>query len=115
LLWIPENVMSILTREEQGDAVQDSSVASFDPQQLAVLYRAFDDVWAELEPDTAEGLYEAMRNAIASALIQAAMNGERDEDASARVHEPGLAPSPAYTGWPIRLRARPPIANLLLA
>jgi hypothetical protein len=55
-------------------------VASFGPEQLTVLYRLFDHLWAELEPTTPAGLHATTRNALASALIHAAMNGERDED-----------------------------------
>ena len=57
-----------------------NSLGSFDPDTLAVLYQAFDDVWLQLEETTRPDLREATRNAIATALIDAAMSGERDPE-----------------------------------
>ena len=56
------------------------SLGSFDPGALAVLYQAFDDVWLQLEGTTCPDLREITRNAIAMALIDAAMSGERDPE-----------------------------------
>jgi len=56
------------------------SPGSFDPDVLAVLNRAFDDVWLQLEGQTALAIRDATRDAIATALIQAAMGGERDAE-----------------------------------
>jgi hypothetical protein len=55
-------------------------LGSFDPGALAVLYQAFDDVWLQLEGATRPDLREITRNAIAMALIDAAMSGERDPE-----------------------------------
>src|SRR5262245_3036109 len=52
----------------------------FDPDVLAVLNRAFDDVWLQLEGQTALAIRDATRDAIATALIQAARGGERDSE-----------------------------------
>jgi hypothetical protein len=56
------------------------SLGSFDPEVLAVLHRAFDDVWLQLEGRTALAIRDATRDAIATALIQAAIGGERDPE-----------------------------------
>jgi hypothetical protein len=56
------------------------SFRSFDPEALAALYQAFDDVWLQLEGSARPDLREATRNAIATALIDAAMSGERDPE-----------------------------------
>ena len=56
------------------------TLGSFDPDTLRVLYKAFDDVWLELGPKTAPAIREATRNAVASALMQAAVAGERDPE-----------------------------------
>jgi hypothetical protein len=56
------------------------SLGSFDPEALAVLYQAFDDVWLQLEGTTRPDLREATRNTIATALVQAALSGERDPE-----------------------------------
>jgi hypothetical protein len=61
-------------------AIDLQSIGSFDPDVLAVLYRAFDDVWLQLEGQTEPALHDATRDAIATALIQAAMAGERDPE-----------------------------------
>jgi hypothetical protein len=55
------------------------SPGSFDPDMLAVLNRAL-DVWLQLEGQTALAIRDATRDAIATALIQAAMGGERDPE-----------------------------------
>jgi hypothetical protein len=47
------------------------SLGSLDPEALAVLYQAFDDVWLQLEETTRPDLREATRNTIARALLQA--------------------------------------------
>ena len=56
------------------------TLGSFDPDTLALLYQAFDDVWLQLEGTTSAELRDATRNVIATALIQAAMGGERDPE-----------------------------------
>ena len=56
------------------------SPGSFDPDILAVLNRAFDDLWLQLEGQTALAIRDATRDAIATALIQAATGGERDPE-----------------------------------
>jgi hypothetical protein len=60
--------------------INQQSLGSFDPSVLAVLYHAFDDVWLQLEKTTAPDIRDTTRNAIATALIQAAMGGERDPE-----------------------------------
>jgi hypothetical protein len=60
--------------------INQQSLGSFDPGVLAVLYQAFDDVWLQLEKTTAPDIRDTTRNAIATALIQAAMGGERDPE-----------------------------------
>src|SRR5262245_26673467 len=55
-------------------------VGSLEPDVLAVLRRAFDDVWLQVEPQTRLVIRDATRDAIATALIQAAMSGERDPE-----------------------------------
>jgi hypothetical protein len=60
--------------------INQQSLGSFDPGVLAVLYQAFDDVCLRLEKTTAPDMCDATRNAIATALIQAAMGGERDPE-----------------------------------
>jgi hypothetical protein len=56
------------------------SLGSFDPVELRVLYQAFDDVWSELESKTDPAIHGVTRNAIATALVQAAFAGERDPE-----------------------------------
>jgi hypothetical protein len=56
------------------------ALGSFEPDELRLLYRTFDDVWSELTPKTHPSIYERTRTAIANALIQAAMAGERDPE-----------------------------------
>src|SRR5262245_60929433 len=56
------------------------SLGSLDPVVLAILHNAFDDVWLQLEGTLSPTLREATRDAIATALIQAAMGGERDPE-----------------------------------
>ena len=56
------------------------TLGSFELDALAVLYRAFDDVWSELRPRTHPLIYDATRTAIANAPMQAAMAGERDPE-----------------------------------
>jgi hypothetical protein len=56
------------------------SLGSFDPVELRVLYQAFDDVWSELEAKTDPAIHGVTRNAIATALVQAAFAGERDPE-----------------------------------
>jgi hypothetical protein len=53
---------------------------SFDPGVLHILYQVFDDVWSTLAPKTDPGIRDGTRNIIATALIQAAMTGERDPE-----------------------------------
>src|SRR5262245_48756974 len=55
-------------------------LGSFGPDVLTVLTHTFDDLWLQLEGQTALALREATRDAIATALIQAAMGGERDPE-----------------------------------
>jgi hypothetical protein len=50
---------------------------SFDPDALRVLFRVFDEVWAELAPSTLIAMHGATRNVIASAIMQAAIDGEQ--------------------------------------
>jgi hypothetical protein len=61
-------------------AMSVNSLGSFDPEALAVLYQAFDDVWLQLEETTRPDLRDATRNTIARALLQAAVAGERDPE-----------------------------------
>ena len=97
------------------------SIGSLDPDVLAVLYRAFDDVWLQLEGQTETALHDATRDAIATALIQAAMAGERDPEklwcyAMNRARALGTiywmskqepsSPAPARTQGTLRLRSR---------
>jgi hypothetical protein len=56
------------------------SLGSLDPDVLAVLHNAFDDVWLRVERTVSPNLREATRDAIATALMQAAMAGERDPE-----------------------------------
>jgi hypothetical protein len=56
------------------------SLGSFDPVELRVLYQAFDDVWSRLEPQTDPAIHSMTRNAIATALVQAAFAGEHDPE-----------------------------------
>ena len=56
------------------------SLGSLDPDVLAILHNAFDDVWLQLEGTLSPTLREATRDTIATALIQAAMGGERDPE-----------------------------------
>src|SRR5262245_29840396 len=56
------------------------SLGSLAPGVLAILYKAFDDVWLQLEETTDPDIRDATRDAIAAALIQAAMGGERDPE-----------------------------------
>ena len=53
---------------------------SFDPVELGVLYQAFDDVWLELAPHIDPVIHELARRTIASALMEAAIGGERDPE-----------------------------------
>ena len=53
-------------------------LGSFDPDRLRTLYGVFDEAWAQLKPETDLALHKQTRNAIATALLQAALNGERD-------------------------------------
>jgi hypothetical protein len=56
------------------------SLGSLDPDVLAILYNAFDDVWLQVERTVSPNLRQATRDAIATALMQAAMAGERDPE-----------------------------------
>ena len=57
-----------------------TTLGSFDPETLRILSRAFDDVWSALEPEAHPGIHAATRDVIATALMQAAMAGERDPE-----------------------------------
>jgi hypothetical protein len=70
----------------------------FEPDMLAVLYRAFDDVWSELRSKTDPAVHEVTRNAIATALMQAALGGELDP-AKLRSHAMGRARALSSLYW----------------
>jgi len=57
-----------------------NSPDAFDPGELALLRRVFDDVWNELAPHTGAELHNATKNAIAAAIMHAAIGGERDPE-----------------------------------
>ena len=51
---------------------------SFDPENLRVLYAAFDRAWKVVEADTVVGNRNAARDTMALALIGLAQSGETD-------------------------------------
>ena len=73
-------LLAVERRRRGAVAMPVNSLGSFDPEALLVLYQAFDDVWLQLEDTTGPDARDATRNAIAAALIQAAMRGERDPE-----------------------------------
>src|SRR4051794_22994994 len=53
---------------------------SFDPATLAVLYRAYDDAWANVASHLDSSLHVLARNLIANTIMIAAEHGERDPE-----------------------------------
>ena len=56
--------------------------ASFDPQTLKHLYKAFDDAWEQVAPDVSKRgeAIEAARTKLAEVVLELANNGPRDPE-----------------------------------
>lgn len=54
------------------------SAHSFDPTTLSILYAAFDSAWKKVELSTDARNKEAVRNAVALAIVDRAKTGQRD-------------------------------------
>jgi hypothetical protein len=52
----------------------------FDPEELELLYRIFDDVWLALESAIDPAMAQTACSFIATAIIHAAVQGERDRE-----------------------------------
>jgi hypothetical protein len=61
-------------------AITSQSPSTFDPDELALLRRAFDDVWLALQSKIDPAIAEPARTFIAKSIMEAAVNGERDPE-----------------------------------